>query len=273
MFSSRFDARRSHSPGRRWIPLAAAALALVAAACRPEPPPQGEEIESGGWDFYLNNEKIGSETYVLRRTGRQLQCTVRSELPGALASASVRMRLSASYRPLEFDLEAQRSPLGRMEIHVEIKPGRARVRMARGELVREDMVEISARARLLEEGLVTLAQMALQGLDLRQRERLELPVLLPQLFSQAQVLVENLGLEKIAVGDEPPRPLRHVRFSLAGGASDYWLDDERRIRRYVSQVPGGVLEARRQREAERKRSSAARPPAGIDSPSPSNSAS
>jgi len=264
---------RSRFPRHPWIGLTALFLAAALGACRPEPPPQGEEVESGGWDFYLNNEKIGSETYVLRRSGRQLQCTVRSELPGALASASVRMRLSASYRPLEFELEAQRSPLGRMEIRADLEPGRARVRMTRGELVREDTVEISARARLLEEGLVTLAQLALQGLDLRQRERFELPVLLPQLFTQAQIQVENLGLEKIAVGDEPPRPLRHVRLSLAGGASDYWLDDDRRVRRYVSQVPGGLLEARRQPAAARKRSSAARPPTGIDSPSPTSSAS
>ena len=227
----------------------ALAAALAITGCRPDVPAEGNTVDSGGWDFYLNGEKIGSETYVLKRSGRQLQCTVRSDFPGVLASASSRLRLSARYRPLEFELEAQRPPGGKMLINATLEPGLARVRLTRGELVREDTVDISPRARLLEEGLVTLAQMALQGLDLRGRERFELPVLMPQRFTQASVQVENLGLERISVGDSPPRPLRHLRLSLAGGASDYWVDDERRVVKYRSQVPGGELEARRQEDS------------------------
>lgn len=254
--------------------LAAAMLCLVAsAACRPEAPAEGETIETGGWDFYLNGDKIGTETYVLRRSGRQLQVTLRSEFPHALVSASGRLLLSPRFRPLEFEFESQRSASERMRISVALEPARARVSLTRGELVREDTVPISPRARLLEQGLVTLAQMALQGLDLRLRERFELPVLLPQRFVQVQVEVENLGLERIAVGDGEPRPLRHLRLSLAGGASDYWVDDGRRVIRYLSMVPGGELEGRRQGAEATKRSSAARPPTGIDSPSPTSSAS
>lgn len=253
--------------------LLAAAIGLGSAACRPEVPPEGQVIESGGWDFFLNGEKVGSETYVLRRAGRQIQCTLRSDFPTALVTAKGRLLLSARYRPLEFELEAQRPSSGGMQILATLEPGRARVRLARGELVREDTVELSPRARVLEEGLVTLAQMALQGLDLRSRGRFELPVLLPQRFIQAGVQVENLGLERIPVGGGAPRPLRHLRLSLAGGASDYWVDDERRVVRYLSQMPGGELEARRHSDADKKRSSAARPPAGIDSPSPTSSAS
>jgi hypothetical protein len=243
--------RRSEArPARRRSAAAAllAAGAAIAAAslasCRPQAP-EGHLVESGGWDFYLNGEKVGTETYTLRRSGRHLQCLIHSEFPQALASARGRLRLSARYRPLEFELEAQRSPSGPLHLVATLEPGQARVRLKRGELTREEKVEVSPRARLLEEGLVTLAQMALQGLDLRRRASFYLPILLPQRFSEAQVQVENLGLERVRVGDGPERPLRHLRLSLAGGASDYWVDEERRVVRYLSRVPAGDLEARR----------------------------
>jgi hypothetical protein len=202
-------------------------------------------------DFYLNGDRVGSETYTLRRTGRHLHVQIQSEFPQALASARGRLRLSARYRPLEFELEAQRSPAGPMHLVATIEPGVAQVRLEVGELRREDKVEISPRARLLEEGLVTLAQMALQGLDLRRRDSFYLPVLLPQRFSEAQVEVSNLGLERVQVGEEPVRPLRHLRLSLAGGASDYWVDENRRVVRYLSRVPAGDLEARRRSAKEK----------------------
>ena len=99
----------------------------------------------------------------------------------------------------------------------------------------------------MEEGLVTLGQMALQGLNLR-RDEFTFAVLLPQRFREVMVRVQNLGLERISVGDGPERPLRHLRLSLAGGASDYWLDDRRRVVRYLSLLPSGELEARRREE-------------------------
>jgi uncharacterized protein (DUF885 family) len=235
---------------RALAPLAvAAAVAAALSSCRPQVP-EGQLVESGAWDFYLNGEKVGTETYTLRRTGRHLQCQIQSEFPQALASARGRLRLSARYRPLEFELEAQRSPSGAMHLVATLEPGVARVRLKRGELAREDKVEISPRARLLEEGLVTLAQMALQGLDLRRRDSFYLPILLPQRFSEAQVEVENLGLERLQVGEGPMRPLRHLRLSLAGGASDYWVDEDRRVVRYLSRVPAGDLEARRRPKQE-----------------------
>jgi hypothetical protein len=215
-------------------------------ACRPNAP-QGERIEAGGWDFYLNNELVGSETYQVRRSGRQLQCTIRSDFPEALASASARLFLSARYRPLEFELEARRPPSGEMELKANFEPRRARVWLKRGDLVREDWVQVSPGARILEEGLVTLGQMALQGLNLR-RDDFTFAVLLPQRFVEAKVRVQNLGLERIAVGDGVERPLRHLRLSLAGGASDYWVDDRRRVVRYLSRLPNGELEARRRKD-------------------------
>jgi hypothetical protein len=257
--------------------VALAFAALLAAAdlggCKSPPPPEGQVMESGGWDFYLNGAKVGSETYILRRSGRQLQCTLRSEFPEALASAHATLLLSPRFRPLEFELESARPPGGPMKIEAHLEPGRARVRIERGELVREDSLDISPRARLLEEGLVTLGQIALQGLDLRRRDRFEIPVLLPQRFLEAQIQVENMGMERLTVGEGLPRSLRHLRFTLAGGVSEYWVDEQRRVVRYLSQVPAGELEARRQYGADRKRSSAARPPEGIDSPSPSRTAS
>jgi hypothetical protein len=234
----------SESRFKRWGAPAALLLLLAAAGCRPETP-DSEMLESGGWDFYLGEKKVGSETYILRRSGRQLQCQVRSEFPEALVSAEARLRLSARYRPIEFILEAKRSGSGEMQIEARLDTTVAQVRLKRGDLVREDSVEVSPRVRLLEEGLVTLGQLALKTIDLRRHERFAVPVLLPQRFMQAEVQVENLGLEKISVGGGPERPLRHVRLSLAGGASDYWLDEDRRVVRYLSQVPAGELEARR----------------------------
>jgi hypothetical protein len=244
---------RARGPDRRRARAAALAVAGAAAlaSCRPQAS-EGQLIESGGWEFYLNGEKVGTETYTLRRAGRHLQCQIQSEFPQALASARARLRLSARYRPLEFELEAQRSAAGAMHLVATMEPGVARVRLKRGELAREEKVEISPRARILEEGLVTLAQMALQGLDLRRRDSFYLPILLPQRFSEAQVEVENLGLERVQVGEEPARPLRHLRLSLAGGASDYWVDDDRRVVRYMSRVPAGDLEARRRPREEQR---------------------
>ncbi|MEE9218538.1 MAG: hypothetical protein V3U98_05670, partial [Acidobacteriota bacterium] len=144
-------------------------------------------------------------------------------------------------------LEATRPPGGALEVEVTLESRRARVRVRRGDLVREDWVALSPNSRILEEGLVTLGQMALQGLDLR-RDRFTLPVLLPQQFLEVEVEVENLGLERIAVGGGAERPLRHIRLSLAGGTSDYWLDDQRRVVRYLSRLPAGELEALRRPE-------------------------
>ena len=77
------------------------------------------------------------------------------------------------------------------------------------------------------------------------RDEFTLSVLFPQQFREVKVRVQNLGLERISIGDGPERPLRHLRFSLAGGASDYWVDDRRRVMRYLSLLPSGELEARR----------------------------
>jgi len=233
-----------------WGRLGAALLLVSAVGLTPacdESVVEGGRVTSGEWDFYLNGEPVGTETYQIRRSGRQLQCTVRSEFPEGLASAKARLLLSARYRPLEFELVARRPPSGELEVKTDFEPRRARVWLKRGDLVREDWVQVSPGARLMEEGLVTLGQMALQGLNLR-RDEFTFAVLFPQRFRQVMVRVQNLGLERISVGDGPERPLRHLRLSLAGGASDYWVDDRRRVVRYLSLLPSGELEARRRED-------------------------
>ncbi|MEE9218756.1 MAG: hypothetical protein V3U98_06780, partial [Acidobacteriota bacterium] len=80
-----------------WRLLALVCVGALLEACQPSAP-SGEKVGEGGWEFFLNGEKVGSETYLLRRSGRQLQCTIRSDFPEALVRASGRLLLSARYR-------------------------------------------------------------------------------------------------------------------------------------------------------------------------------
>lgn len=231
-----------------WIGWCAFLACLVSCGCRSTPGAGGQPtlLDSGVWEYRLNGNPTGRESYrLLEAPDGGTVCEVLVEFFAPRLLGQGKLERDAAENPTSYQFSV--SSRGRPSRHVQVQ-------FLADKIVQElrtgdDAPKVTnfprtEGLRVIEEGVFSFDQLLLTHYDRTRKGEQHFRVFVPQFGKTADFHVSYVSEESMEV-PAGKSLATHLRVRYEGATLDYWLDAEGRLVKYAGPAAAGTAEALR----------------------------